>query len=193
MSSPWQNVCPLARLVAQGWTSGQIALTINSGGITGKNTLAVQTGAYASGTPSNYSFEIRCQDNNLPGQSGGTSFSWNAGDSFAVDMTVTADSSTYSYLWNERHTNLNDIQSVFVYPLSGVGLNAINQYWYLPESANAAPAKFRMIGNATASGTTNQLRFFIQPLRFLASGPSQVLNLTISEINVYYLPANNAF
>ncbi|HEY4310202.1 MAG TPA: hypothetical protein VGN12_12195 [Pirellulales bacterium] len=193
LSSPWQNVCPLAGLVAKGWTSGQIAVTINSGGITGKNTLAVQTGAFASGTPANYGFEIRCQDNNYPGQSGGTSFYWNAGDSFAVDMTITADSGTYSYLWNERHTNLNDVQSVFVAPLSGVGLDTINQYWYLPESANAGPAKFRMIGNATAAGGPSQLRFFIQPLRFLASGPSQVLNLTISDINVYYLPANNAF
>jgi hypothetical protein len=192
LAAPWQNVCATGNLVAHGWTSGQIALTINNGG-TGINTLAVQVGAFASGTPANYSFEVRCQDNNFPGQFGGTNFTWNAGDAFAVDMTITADSSTYSYLWTQRHTNLIDIESVNVYPLSAVGLDTISQYWYLPESANAGPAKFRVMGNATAAGGPNQLRYFIQPLRFMASGPSQILNLTISDITVYYLPANNAF
>lgn len=190
--TPWTNICANANLSANGWTSDKLTVTNNDGG-TGINTITIKTNAFASGTPPNANLEIKTQDSHYPGESGGGSFTWSSRDTFAIDMTIEADTGTYSYLWTQRTTNLLDVETINVIPLSGIGLDSISQYWYLPATLTSGPNRFRTIANSTLSGVAHTLRFFVLPLRFLASGPTQQLTLTISNINIYYLPANKFF
>ena len=100
-------------------------------------------------------------------------------------MNVTADATTYSTLAGLRSTQ--EVQAFTLDALSGVGLDELDCYWYLPTNANSGPSKFRIIGAATASGTV--VRAFLYPLLGINSGPSTALNLTFSNINVWHLPA----
>ena len=186
LASPWIAIssnCIFGLPTGTGyWGSlSGVTVTNNSGGIAGKNTLAIAANALSGGYPSGY-LEIRDPSNTYLG---GNTYKYAADDLFAIEMDVTADSTTYSTLAGLRSTT--DVQTVKMNALFGVGLDALDTYWYLPTSATSGPAKLRIIGAATGSGTV--VRAFVYPVIGMISGPSSALNFTFSNINVWHLPA----
>jgi hypothetical protein len=185
LGSPWTAIssnCIFVPRTGTGYWGSLPGVTFtNNVGGPGINTLSITAGALSGGYPAGL-VEIRDPSNSFLG---GATYNYSTGDLFAIEMNVTADATTYSTLTGLRSSQ--DLQTFMLDPLSGVGLDELDSYWYLPTNANSGPSKFRVIGAATASGTV--VRAFMYPLAYITSGPSTALNLTFSNINVWHLPA----